>query len=504
MKKRFLILILVNIIFCQIGKTQTINKDSLDIFTKKLMLDFDIPGLAIGIVKSDTVYYANAYGIIDSNNQKEIDINTNFGIGSITKSFTALSLAILVNKEKISWDDKVIEYLPDFKLYNENVTRNFTIKDLLTHRSGLGSVSGGILWYHSDYTREEIIEKVAYLKPISDFRYNPAYQNIMYMIAGEIVAKVSGTSWDNFIQKEILEKLNMNRTTSLSKIRDSLPNTALPYIYNRDFQKIPITQEKGDNIAPAGFIYSNVSDMMNYMQFLLNEGVYNSNTIIKQEVLKELFTPQIIFPTLPTHNKFTSYGLGWWLTPERNYTIIEHSGGIDGMTSNLIMIPELDFGVIVLTNTDEMAAIVLTDYVVSKFINNKNYDIYDKALRYRDYLLNNKKINNDTIQNNYKKAIPSFDLEKYTGSYYDPAYGNIYVSLEADKQLKINFSHSNIFTANLYCWENNKFLIKWDDIRIPYGFAIFTTDINNKIIGIDLQQPNLLDVNFGELEIIRK
>ncbi len=187
--------------------SQQIQLDSLDLQIHQVIKDFEIPGLSIGIVRNDSIIFSKGYGNLEIHNERKVDENTIFGIGSISKSFTALTLGILVDEGKVDWDDKVKEYLPYFELYDPYVTDNFTIRDLLTHRSGLKDVSGGTLWYHSDYSREEIIKRLKYLEPASSYREKPAYQNVMYVVASEIVKTVAGISWDELIKHSSFNEL---------------------------------------------------------------------------------------------------------------------------------------------------------------------------------------------------------------------------------------------------------------------------------------------------------
>ncbi len=333
MKKRVILIVLLFLFRCFFSSAQNIHLDSLDLFIRRMMVDFDVPGLAVGIVRNDSILFSKGYGTREIHKQFPVDANTIFGIGSISKSFTALTLGMLVSEGKINWDDQVKNYLPYFELYDPYVTENFKVRDLLTHRSGLNEVSGGTLWYHSDLTRTDVIQRLKYIKPVSGFREKPAYQNVMYVVAGEIVSKVCGMPWDEFLQKRVFDKLDMKNSTSISEVRESNKNLAQPHIRDENFQNTTIIQEKGDNLAEAGFIYSSVNDMANYIRFLLNDGVFKGDTLISRQAIGEIFKPQIIYPLFspPIHNEFTSYGFGWWLTPKDGHKIIEHSGGIDGM-----------------------------------------------------------------------------------------------------------------------------------------------------------------------------
>jgi len=485
--------------------SQQIQLDSLDLQIHQLIKDFEIPGLSIGIVRNDSIIFSKGYGNLEIQKERKVDENTIFGIGSISKSFTALTLGILVDDGKINWDDKVTDYLPYFELYAPYVTDNFTIRDLLTHRSGLKDVSGGTLWYHSDYSREEVIKRLKYLEPITGFREKPAYQNVMYVVASEIVKTVSGMSWDNFVKTRVFDKLKMNNTTSLSTERESTRNLAQPHIWNEKYDKVAIKQEIGDNLAPAGFIYSSSNEMSNYMRLLLNNGTFGNDTIVSPKIINEIFKPQIIYPIggAPFYNEFTSYGFGWWLTPKNGHKIIEHSGGIDGMSANLVMIKDMNLGFVILTNeAEEPATFLLTAKILEKVLNDRSYDIYSSVLDNRNQYLNEKKESPVQIFKT-PKTKPSLEIQKYTGKYNDKMYGDIFINFTESDGLEISFSHSPIFTGKLEHWHFDTFKIVWNDIRVPDGFLTFNFNSKREILGFSIDQENLLDVDFGELNILK-
>ncbi len=480
--------------------------DEVDSIAKKLMIDFSLPGLAVGIVRNDSILFAKGYGVREINKDLPVNTNTVFGIGSISKSFTALTLGILVNQGKINWDDRVKDHLPYFELYAPYVTENFTIRDLLTHRSGLNWTSGGTLWYHSDLSRTDVIKGLKYLKPISGFRDKPAYQNVMYLVASKIVEKISGMAWDEFLKVNVFNKIKMKNSTSLSNEREANTNLARPHIWNKNFEKIVIEQEKGDNLAPAGFVYSSVNDMINYMRLLLNDGIFERDTIVSKDIINEIFKPQIIFPVLspPIHNEFTSYGLGWWVTPKNGHKIIDHSGGIDGMVANLVMIKDLNIGIIVLTNTDELTPLIMTSELLKQVFGDKSYDLYAPFKKYRDYSLSQEKSNKEKLEKlRVNGTKPSLDLKLYAGIYNDKMYGDIFVKYNVGN-LEINFSHTPLFKGRLKHWHYDTFMVDWYDARIPNGFVTFNFNEKREIVGITLDQQNLLDVDFSELEIKKK
>jgi hypothetical protein len=366
-------------------------------------------------------------------------------------------------------------------------------------------VSGGTLWYHSDYSREEIIKRLKYLEPVSGFREKPAYQNVMYVVASEIVKVVSGMSWDSFVQTRVFDKLQMNNSTSISTERESTNNLAQPHIWNEDFEKVAIKQEIGDNLAPGGFIYSSASEMSTYIRLLLNNGALANDTIVSSKIIEEIFKPQIIFPIggAPFYNEFTSYGFGWWLTPKNGHKIIEHSGGIDGMSANLVMIKDMNLGFVILTNeAEEPATFLLTAKILEDLFDDKSYDIYSTVLDNRNQYL--KKIKESPAQI-YKspESNPSLEIQKYAGKYSDKMYGDILINYTKSEELEISFSHSTLFKGKLEHWHFDTFKIDWNDIRVPDGFLTFNFNSNREILGFSLDQENLLDVDFSELNILK-
>jgi CubicO group peptidase (beta-lactamase class C family) len=505
MKNKILFLVLSCFITLNHSSAQNIQVDSLDTFINQLIKDFDVPGLSIGIVKDNSVIYSKGFGTKKIKTDNAVNKNTLFAIGSITKSFTALSLGILVDEGKINWDDKVVNYLPYFEMYDPYVTANFTIRDLLTHRSGLKDVSGGTLWYHSDLSRKDIIKNFKHLEPVSGFRDKPAYQNIMYMAAGEIVRKVAGKEWDSFLKERVFNKLEMSNSTSISSVRESSKNLAQPHIWNENYDKVSIKQEKMDNLAAAGSIYSSANEMNNYMRLLLNDGVFEQNTIVSKEVLNEIFTPQTLYPIRnpPFGNEFSSYGFGWWLTPIDGHKVIEHSGGVDGMSANLFMVKDLNIGVVILTNeAEDPATFLLSAKIMQMIFNDESFDLYDRIKSNRDIRLEGDK-NTPVEKKKIKDTKPSLATELYAGVYRDEMYGKINIKQLNEKELEIEFSHSPIFKGKLKHWHFDTYQIDWQDIRVPNGYLTFNFNSDREIIGFEIDQDNLLDVDFGELNIKR-
>jgi len=290
----------------------------LDAYIEKAMQEWEVPGLAIAIVKDDQLVLAKGYGVREIGKGTPIDENTVFAIASNSKAFTAASLAMLVDEGKVNWDDPVTKYLVGFQLFDPYVTRELTVRDLLTHRSGLGQSPA--LWYGSDYDREEILRRIRYLEPSWSFRSRFGYQNVMYLAAGQIIPAVTGISWDDFVQQRIFTPLGMSSTnTSVTDLK-GLSNVARPHGKIDDKVKA-IPYRNFDNIGPAGSINSNVVDLAQWVRLQLSEGLYQSERLLSPGVVQEMHTPQTIIPYDPAGSllasgaHFRAYGMaGTWMT----------------------------------------------------------------------------------------------------------------------------------------------------------------------------------------------
>ncbi|MBT32389.1 MAG: hypothetical protein CMO01_22225 [Thalassobius sp.] len=505
-KALFLLFTTLTIFYESFGQF-TVN-DSLDQYIEQLVIELEAPGFGISIVQDGKVIYSKGFGTRTLDKNEPVDANTLFAIGSISKSFTPIAIAMLIDEGKLSWDDKVIKHIPYFQLYDPYVTNSITIRDLLTHRSGLKWTSGGTLWYHSDLDREEIIRRMKFLEPESEFRYTPAYQNIMFIVASKVVEAVIDDTWDNFIRERIFKPLGMNNTVISEAERKLSKNIASPHIKDQDLNKIAIEQEKLDNIAPAGSFYSSANDMAKYMQFILNNGVVDNDTLVSPSSFNEILKPQIHFPIMgePLHNEFTSYGFGWFLTPKNGDKIVEHSGGVDGMGANLVLVKNRNFGITVLSNASYTTISYALSYqILGEYLNDKeylNFGVFAKEyFSQLDDITKNDRAELEKSKVNNTQA--SLSLNEYTGIYTDKMYGDISIGMDGTN-LKIAFSHTPLFTGKLSHWHYDTFEIDWFDPRVPNGFITFSFDSKGNVSGFELDQSNLLDVDFTELEITKK
>ncbi|HEY7817985.1 MAG TPA: serine hydrolase domain-containing protein, partial [Vicinamibacteria bacterium] len=324
-------------------KTDALPKD-LDRFLEDARKEWGVVGIAVAVVKDGQVVYARGAGEQKLGSGKAVDANTLFAIGSNTKAFTAAAIGILVDEKKMEWDDPAVDLLPGFQLFDPWVTREITVRDLLSHRSGLGR-RGDLNWYASDFDREEIVRRVRFLEPSSSFRSQAGYQNTMFLAAGEVIEELSGKSWDQFVATRILQPLGMSRSRTSVRELDGISNVAEPH-EKIDGKITAVPHRNIDNIAPAGSILSSASDMTRWMLLMLGEGELDGKRLLSKESAAEVWKPNVIYPMSPeaktlfpsTH--FSTYGLGWGLRDYRGRFLATHTGGIDGMLSQVLVAPE--------------------------------------------------------------------------------------------------------------------------------------------------------------------
>src|SRR5664279_953418 len=340
---------------------QVITSAQIDSLTELTLKTFDVPGIAVAVVKDGKVIHAKGYGVRSMNTKLPVDEFTLFGIASNTKAFTVAALGILIDEGKLKWDDKVTDYIPEFRMYNPYVTEEFTIRDLLTHRSGLGLGAGDLMFWpdSNNFTKKDMIHNLRYLKQVSSFRTKYDYDNNLYMVAGEVVARASGMSWEDFIQTRILDPLNMSGTAPSFNLLKDKSDVIDPHAPVDGVVQV-IRRDANETLDAAGGIYSNLTDMCKWIIMQMNNGTYdNGKKLLSEEVHEEMWTPQTIVPVrgeTPYNTHFASYGLGWGLSDVHGYKQCTHTGGLAGIVTQVTLIPEMKLGIIVFTNQQSGAA----------------------------------------------------------------------------------------------------------------------------------------------------
>jgi len=482
-----------------LSDAQLISSREIDSLVALTMKTFDVPGIAVAIVKENKVIHSKGYGVRSLTTRQKVDSNTLFGIASNSKAFTAAALGILVDEKKLKWDDRVIDYIPEFRLYDPYVTREFTISDLLTHRSGLGLGAGDLMIWpgNNNFTLEDIIYNLRYLQPVSSFRTKYDYDNLMYIVAGEVVASVSGMSWEEFIEKRIMQPLNMTGSAgSFSRLKDK-SNVIDPHApVNGKIQVIG--RDINDISSAAGGIYSNISDMCKWIKMQMNEGRYGEGTkkqLFSREVHRTMWSPQTIIRVSDSsdyNTHFAAYGLGWRLSDYRGYKQVGHSGSLAGIVTMVTLIPELKLGIIVFTNQQSGDALrSITNSVLDRYFGIKGIDRikqYNEATL-RD-LTNAKKIADEIwkdVEAQQQKLTAKPDYTIYTGTYTDSWFGEIIIS-EKNGKLWFDSKRSTNLSGQMVPFKGNTFIVKWNDRSLDAdAYVMFNLDISGKAFEIKMK-----------------
>ena len=324
------------ILSCLPVYSQIITSNEIDSLVEKTLTTFNVPGIAVAVVKDGSVIHVRGYGVRSLSTKQKVDENTLFCIASNSKAFTSAALGILVEEKKLNWSDKVIDYIPEFRLYNPYVTEEFTIRDLLSHRCGLGLGAGDLMTFPAlnDFTKNDIIHNIRYLKPVSSFRAKYDYDNLMFIVAGEVVARVSKMTWEDFVETRIMKPLNMTvSAAAYSRLKDKSNVTDPHILYDGVVQVIDRSFHFNEAGNSAAGIYSNVTDMSKWIIMHLNDGRYGeglNKQLFSKEVHEQMWSPQTIIPVRDTseyHIHFSSYGLGWFIRDVKGYKQVGHTGG---------------------------------------------------------------------------------------------------------------------------------------------------------------------------------
>jgi CubicO group peptidase (beta-lactamase class C family) len=461
---------------------QTGAPPDLDAYVARALKEFEVPGLAVAIVKDGKVELVKGYGVRKLGEPAPVDEQTLFGIASNTKAFTAAALAILVDEGKISWDDPVIKHLPGFQMYDSYVTREMTVRDLLTHRSGLGLGAGDLMFFPpTTFTREEIVSRLRYIKPATGFRSKYAYDNVLYLVAGQVVAAVSGKSWDDFIKERIFAPLGM--TTSNTSVKDLRPGGNFASPHSKVEGKLrPVPYMNIDNTAPAGAINSNVAEMSKWVLAQLNEGAINDDRrLFSRRQSREMWSAQTPIPVgdpppplSALRSNFSAYGLGWGLNDYRGHKVVSHSGGLLGMVSRVRMVPDIKLGIVVLTNQEASGAMEAISYhIIDHYLNAPATDwVGGFRSVFEQRLAQAKEVEKSQGAARNAESKPSLPAAKYAGRYNDAWYGEVTIALEEGK-LVMRFGRSPGLVGDLEHWQYDTFVARWRD-RSLYADAYVT------------------------------
>lgn len=512
MKKILTLIILVALsLTAAPQRTLTKKLERLDAYFGQARADWEVPGMAVAIVKDGQLVFSKGYGTRNVATGEPVDGNTLFAIASNTKAYTAAALAILVDEGKLSWGDKVHEYLPWFELYDPYVTQNMTITDLLTHRSGLKTFSGDLIWWGTHYDREEVVRRARHCEPVYGFRERYGYNNIMYIAAGLVIEEVTGMSWEEFIRERFLEPLGMDRTVTSTRDLGGMVNVSAPH-NDVDGEQVPIEWQNWDNVAPAGALISSVDDAVRWLIFQMDKGVTREgDTLIKAERFREMWsvvTPQGIsawsegmFPS----NYFKGYGLGWSIQDYLGHKVIGHGGGYDGFITNTTFVPGENIGFAIFTNKNTSLYYPLLYKILDVMLENPEEKDWSREFltlieRREEY---EKKQREKAEEERAKDSEPTLPVVKYLGTYSSEMYGDAKVYLD-NGEMMVNLVPTDKAIGTLRHWQYNTWEIELKQITsLPRGLVNFLINEKGEVYEMQIDIPNP-DFDFTELKFLKK
>ncbi|MEZ6093815.1 MAG: serine hydrolase [Pirellulaceae bacterium] len=484
--------------------------EEIDAYATKVQSDWNVPGMAVAIVKDGEVIFSKGYGVRELGKDDAIDGDSLFCIASNSKAFTAAGLAILVDRGALAWDDPVTKYVPEFEMPDAFVTREMTVRDLVCHRSGFDTFSGDLLWFGTNYTSDDVMSRIRYLKPESSFRSQYGYQNLMFIAAGKVIERISGKNWGDFIEEEFLTPIGMTRTTT--SISDMQENIAMPHNESGGNGMRVLKLRNLDNCWGACGLNSSVNDLAKWMNVLLADGKNGEEQLISADQVWNMMQPNTVMQlsrgavAANPHRHFQAYGLGFFLYDYHDRKVVHHGGGMDGMISQLAIVPEENLGVVVLTNSESSASRYVRDRVLDCFLG-----VEDRKDASGEGVARQAAADQRSAEAREKKnaervadTSPTLPLEDYASRFRSELYGDVTVALEGN-HLVLRMVPAAEFVADLEHWHYNTFEIKWREsvmYNFPRGFVTFTIDDSGKPKQLIIDQPND-DFWFYELDLFR-
>jgi CubicO group peptidase (beta-lactamase class C family) len=440
---------------------------AFDAYVSQAVKDWKTTGLAIAVMKDGKVVFAKGYGVRTSGEPAPVDTATVFAIASTTKAMTAAALGMLVDEGKLRWDDPVTKFLPSFQLSDPYVSRELTVRDLLTHRAGLGNAD--YLWYVADLPADSMLAKLRLVRPEYSLRSSFIYQNVMYIAAGEVVRAASGRPWAQFVKERIFDPLRMSNTYPLQRLVPGGANAASPhYLYGGDTVAV-VKADRSQAIGPAGDVWSSVGDMSKWVLFLLDSARVDGKRLLKAETWAELFTPQALVPAdefYPTQEltrpHWRSYGLGWYQHDYQGRKLDFHTGSLAGMVAIAGLIHDARFGVYVLGNTDHSEVRHALMYKAadtwavspSRDWSKDLFEVYKR-----------RRLRGDSVRlageaSRIRNTRPSLALSKYAGTYENEIAGRVTV---VEEKGALRFTAGPALKASVEHWHYDRFRARWDD-----------------------------------------
>jgi CubicO group peptidase (beta-lactamase class C family) len=484
----------------------------IDALVNRTLKTFDVPGIAVAVIKDGKVVHSKGYGVRSLATGAPVTADTRFGIASNSKAFTAAALGLLMEEGKLTWDSKVTDFIPEFKMYDPYVTAEFTVRDLLTHRSGLGLGAGDLMFWpdENNFTKGDIIHNLRFLKPVSSFRTKYDYDNLLYIVAGEIVARASGKAWEDFIEERFFTPLGIQHSAaSFHRLKDK-ENVIDPHFYV-DGKLQVIRRDWSENANAAGGIYSSVNDMSKWVLALLDGGKIGDKVLLRPETLREVWTPQTLLRTGnpgPYNTQFSAYGLGWVINDVKGHKQLSHTGGLAGIVTQTVLIPDLKLGILVYTNQQSGAAFsAISNTIKDSYLGFKGQedwvDFYQKRVAAAG---DNAREILDKVQAeiDQKRTPPAIAIE---GIYMDSWLGEAVIDKRGN-QYWFTSKRSQRLTGPLYYYKGNTYVVRWTDRSMDAdAFLVFQLDTEGNASGIRLNAISPLtdfSFDFQDLNFTKK
>ena len=471
------------------ARAQPAPLEGLDQYIARGMRDWEVPGLAIAVVRDDSVIFARGYGTRELGRDQPVDEHTLFAIASTTKAMTAAALGMLVDEGKLAWDDPVSRHLPSLQLQDPYVTRELTVRDLLTHRSGLAR--NDLLWIAAPFDREEILRRARHLPPTAGFRSEYGYHNIMYIAAGEVLGAAGGSGWDDFVERRIFRPLGMTRSTTRAAVVETRDNVSASHTWV-DGRVTPVQRRDYDNIGGAGAVFSSAWEMAQWVRLHLNGGTYQGERLLAEPTLRELHTPQTLIRSDSVSDRlfpdtdFRAYGLGWSLQDYRGRKLVHHSGSLNWTRTQVGMIPEAGLGVVIIANQSGSNLQHALMYRVLDALTGEAPRDWSA-----EYLALSERSSARSAEST--RAVeaarvpgtrPSLELARYAGTYASDLYGEMKLAQEGNGLV---LRYSPDYVADLEHWHHDTFRARWRRPGFGSAFVTFTLDPRARVAGMEVE-----------------
>lgn len=462
-----------------------------------MLEEWEVPGLAVAVVRDDAVVYARGFGVREAGGADPVDEHTLFAAGSTSKAFTATAAAMLVDEGKVAWDDLVVDHLPSFRLSDPYITRDLRLRDLMSHNSGL--LRGDRLWYASGRSREEVLHQVRHQPITFPLRSTFQYNNTTWIAAGEAIEALAGTTWDDFVTDRIFRPLGMTRSTTRVGPLASMDNVASPHVETLEGELRVVPYRNIDNAGPAGSINSSVAEMAQWVRMQLAGGVYEGERLVSEEALRETRTAQMVIRNEGTwaliwpESNFLNYGLGWFLSDYRGLKVVSHGGNIDGMTANVAFVPERNYGFVVLANANGANAFVtaLVHRLVDRMEGGGAIPWSEQMLaRWREFQEEARAAARKVEEGRIASAPPTLEASAYAGAYANDMYGEIVVS-ESGGALSARFGAG--FQGPLEHWHYDVYRAVWEGSTGPGEFFRFELGNDGKVTALHAEIEGIVE-----------